>query len=147
MLHDIGKIAVPDAVLMKPARLTDEEYSIIKTHCAKGASMYSLAHSRLEHIAYDITLHHHQRWDGHGYTGDTEVPVLAGEEIPLCARVTAVADVLDALIFPRVYKASWRFDEAMAELVKNSGTQFDPEIVDAAYQISDTLKAITERYK
>ncbi|MDR1472783.1 MAG: HD domain-containing protein [Synergistaceae bacterium] len=147
MLHDIGKVAVPDAVLMKPAKLTDEEYAIIKTHCAKGASMYALAHSKLEHIAYDITLHHHQRWDGKGYTGDPDVPVLAGEDIPLCARVTAVADVLDALLFQRVYKASWEFDDAMAELMRNSGTQFDPEIVDAACQISDTLRAIASQYQ
>jgi HD-GYP domain-containing protein (c-di-GMP phosphodiesterase class II) len=146
MLHDIGKIGVPDAVLQKPARLTDEEHDIIKTHCAKGASMYSVAHSRLEHIAYEITLHHHQRWDGRGYTGDPDVPVLAGRDIPLFARVTAVADVLDALLFPRVYKTSWAFETAMAELVKNSGVQFDPEIVKAAIEISDTLKAIAERY-
>jgi HD-GYP domain-containing protein (c-di-GMP phosphodiesterase class II) len=147
MLHDIGKVAVPDAVLKKPARLTDEEYAIIKTHCARGASMYAMAHSRLEHIAYDITLHHHQRWDGAGYTGDPDVPVLAGDQIPLCARVTAVADVLDALIFPRVYKESWDFDAAIEELVKNSGTQFDPEIVQAACEISGTLRAIAERYE
>jgi HD-GYP domain-containing protein (c-di-GMP phosphodiesterase class II) len=147
MLHDIGKVAVPDAVLMKPAKLTDEEYAIIKTHCAKGASMYALAHSKLEHIAYDITLHHHQRWDGNGYTGDPNVPVLSGADIPLCARVTAVADVLDALLFQRVYKSSWEFGDAMDELIKNSGTQFDPEIVDAACQISDTLKAIVSQYQ
>jgi HD-GYP domain-containing protein (c-di-GMP phosphodiesterase class II) len=147
MLHDIGKIAVPDSVLKKPAKLNDEEYDIIKTHCAKGASMYSLAHSRLEHLAYDITLHHHQRWDGRGYTGDPDVPVLAGEEIPLSARVTAVADVLDALIFPRVYKDSWDFDAAMEELAKNSGTQFDPEVTEATLQIAGTLRAIAERYQ
>jgi HD-GYP domain-containing protein (c-di-GMP phosphodiesterase class II) len=146
MLHDIGKVAVPDAVLMKPARLTEDEYAIIKTHCALGASMYQLAHSRLELMAYDITLHHHQRWDGKGYTGDPDVPALKGEEIPLCARITAVADVLDALLFPRVYKASWDFESAISELVKNSGTQFDPSVVRAAIEISDTLRAIAERY-
>jgi response regulator RpfG family c-di-GMP phosphodiesterase len=147
MLHDIGKVAVPDSVLKKPAKLNDEEYAIIKTHCAKGASMYSFAHSRLEHMAYDITLHHHQRWDGAGYTGAPDVPVLSGEQIPLFARVTAVADVLDALVFPRVYKDSWNFDDAIKELVKNSGTQFDPEIVEAACQVESTLRAIAERYK
>jgi HD-GYP domain-containing protein (c-di-GMP phosphodiesterase class II) len=146
MLHDIGKVAVPDSVLKKPAKLTDEEYSIIKTHCAKGASMYSFAHSRLEHMAHDITLHHHQRWDGAGYTGDTDAPVLSGEAIPFFARVTAVADVLDALLFPRVYKDSWNFDDAIKELVANSGTQFDPEIVEAACRAESTLRMIAERY-
>jgi response regulator RpfG family c-di-GMP phosphodiesterase len=147
MLHDIGKVAVPDSVLKKPAKLTDDEYSIIKTHCSKGASMYSFAHSRLEHMAYDVTLHHHQRWDGAGYTGDPDAPVLSGEKIPLCARVTAVADVLDALIFPRAYKKSWDFDDAMKELIVNAGTQFDPEIIEAACQVESTLRTIAEHYK
>ncbi|MDL2263502.1 HD domain-containing protein [Synergistaceae bacterium OttesenSCG-928-I11] len=147
MLHDIGKVAIPDAVLKKPGKLTDEEFAIIKTHCARGAAMYAEADSRLEKVAYEITLHHHQRWDGRGYTGNPDIPILGGEDIPLFARVTSVADVLDALSFPRVYKPAWGFDEAMGELHKNAGSQFDPEMVAAAEQISDTLRAIINRYQ
>lgn len=147
MLHDIGKVAIPDAVLKKPGKLTDEEFAIIKTHCAKGAQMYAEASSKLEVLAYEITLHHHQRWDGRGYTGNPDIPQLGGEDIPLFARVTSVADVLDALTFPRVYKPAWGFDEAMAELIRNAGTQFDPEMVTAAEQISGMLRIIIDRYQ
>ena len=146
MLHDIGKVAVPDAVLKKPGKLTEEERDIIKTHCACGASMYANADSKIERMAYQITLHHHQRWDGTGYTGDPASPPLSGEAIPLPARVTAVADVLDALVFSRVYKSAWTFEDAIAELIKSAGTQFDPEVIDAAIAVSDTLKAIVVRY-
>jgi HD-GYP domain-containing protein (c-di-GMP phosphodiesterase class II) len=146
MLHDIGKVAVPDAVLKKPGKLTEEEYDIIKTHCARGASMYANADSKIERMAYQITLHHHQRWDGAGYTGDPDIQPLAGEAIPLPARITAVADVLDALVFSRVYKSAWTFEDAMAELVKSAGSQFDPGVIDAAIAVSDTLKAIVSRY-
>jgi HD-GYP domain-containing protein (c-di-GMP phosphodiesterase class II) len=146
MLHDIGKVAVPDAVLKKPGKLTDDEYEIIKTHCAHGASMYATADSKIERMAYQITLHHHQRWDGAGYTGDPDAPPLQGDAIPLPARITAVADVLDALVFSRVYKSAWTFDDAVAEMRKTAGAQFDPEIVDAAINVSDTLRAIVSRY-
>jgi HD-GYP domain-containing protein (c-di-GMP phosphodiesterase class II) len=147
MLHDIGKVAVPDAVLKKPGKLTDEEYEVMKTHCSSGALMYSAADSNLERMAYEITLHHHQRWDGKGYTGDPDLPALSGEDIPICARITSVADVLDALVFSRVYKSAWKFEDAMAELTGGAGTQFDAEVVTAAIQVSETLKAIVERYK
>jgi response regulator RpfG family c-di-GMP phosphodiesterase len=147
MLHDIGKVAVPDAVLKKPGKLSDKEYDVMKTHCSSGALMYSSADSNLERMAYQITLHHHQRWDGNGYTGDQDLPVLSGGDIPISARITSVADVLDALVFSRVYKSAWKFEDAMAELAFGSGTQFDPEVVEAAMQMADTLKAIAERYK
>ncbi|MDR1944262.1 MAG: GAF domain-containing protein [Synergistaceae bacterium] len=147
MLHDIGKVAVPDAVLKKPGKLTDNEYEIMKKHCSAGASMYAAADSKLERMAYQITLHHHQRWDGSGYTGDPDCPSLSGEDIPLPARITAVADVLDALVFSRVYKSAWTFDDAVAELSKSAGTQFDPEIVRAAMEVSDTLRAIVNRFR
>jgi response regulator RpfG family c-di-GMP phosphodiesterase len=140
-------VAVPDSVLKKPGKLTGAEYAIMKTHCSSGASMYAAADSNLERMAYQITLHHHQRWDGKGYTGSEDIPVLAGEDIPIYARITSVADVLDALVFSRVYKGAWTFEDAMAELSRNAGTQFDPEVVRAAVQISDTLNAIVKRFK
>lgn len=146
MLHDIGKVAIPDSVLKKPARLTDEEYAVMKTHCAIGAQMYAAAESPLERMAYEITLYHHQRWDGKGYTGDPEIPNLSGEAIPIWARVTSAADVLDALAFPRVYKPAWTFADVMAELERCAGTQFDPEVVRAAIDARDTLKAIADMY-
>ncbi|MDR3230854.1 MAG: GAF domain-containing protein [Synergistaceae bacterium] len=147
MLHDIGKVSVPDAILKKAGKLTDEEYEIMKTHCSRGASIYSAAESRLERMAYDITLHHHQRWDGQGYTGDPSVPSLAGEAIPLHARITSAADVLDALAFSRSYKTAWSFDDALAELIKSAGAHFDPEVIAAATGAADVLKAIVERYR
>ncbi|MDR1885172.1 MAG: GAF domain-containing protein [Synergistaceae bacterium] len=147
MLHDIGKVSVPDSVLHKPGKLTAEERLIMETHCAKGAALYSTADSKLERMAYDITLHHHQRWDGNGYTGDPNFPPRAGLDIPLFARITSAADVLDALAFPRVYKPAWSFEDAMAELVKNAGTQFDPDVIAAAEKASDTLKAVLEKYR
>jgi HD-GYP domain-containing protein (c-di-GMP phosphodiesterase class II) len=147
MLHDIGKVAVPDSILKKPGKLTDEEYAVMKTHCSCGASMYMSPDSKLERMAYQITLHHHERWDGKGYGGDAGSRPLSGEEIPIYARITSVADVLDALVFSRVYKSAWTFEDAMQELNSNAGSQFDPEVVRAALEVSDTLKAITERYK
>lgn len=146
MLHDIGKVAIPDAVLKKPARLTDEEYEVIKTHCARGAEMYEAAESPLERMAYEITLYHHQRWDGKGYTGDPNIPNLTGDAIPIWARVTSVADVLDALAFPRVYKPAWSFENVMEELDRCAGTQFDPDVVRAAHDAKETIKAIVDMY-
>jgi HD-GYP domain-containing protein (c-di-GMP phosphodiesterase class II) len=146
MLHDIGKVAVPDSILKKPGKFTEEEYAVMKTHCAKGAMMYASADSSLERMAYQITLRHHERWDGKGYTGDDNIPPLSGEDIPIYARITSVADVLDALVFSRIYKSAWQFEDAMVELAKGAGVQFDPEIVKAAIEVSDTLKAIVERF-
>lgn len=146
MLHDIGKIGVPDAILKKPGKLTDEEYDIIKTHCALGAAMYAKRRSRLEQVSYEITLYHHQRWDGKGYTGDPNIKNLSGNDIPIYARITSVADVIDALANPRVYKEAWTFERVFEELARSSGAQFDPEVVTAATAIKDTIEAIIKRY-
>jgi HD-GYP domain-containing protein (c-di-GMP phosphodiesterase class II) len=147
MLHDIGKISVPDSILKKEGSLTEEEVKTMRTHCAKGASMYLAAETKLEQTAYEVTLHHHQRWDGNGYTGDPNIPALSGRDIPIYARITSVADVLDALVFPRSYKSEMGFGDAMAAIRKDAGTHFDPEVVDAAEQISDVLEAAIARYR
>jgi HD-GYP domain-containing protein (c-di-GMP phosphodiesterase class II) len=147
MLHDIGKISVPDSILKKKGSLTEEEIETMRTHCAKGASMYLAAETRLERTAYEVTLHHHQRWDGKGYTGDPDIPPLAGSDIPIYARITSVADVLDALVFSRSYKPARDFRGVMADIRKAAGTQFDPEVVDAAEQVADVLEAIIARYR
>ena len=146
MLHDVGKVGVPDSVLKKPGKLTDEEFAVIKSHCSMGAHLFENASGELDIMARDIAQHHHQKWNGTGYTGDPAVPVLAGEEIPIAARITAVADVYDALVSPRCYKKSWTSDEACAILTKDAGTHFDPEVVDVFLGMRDVVAAIYAKF-
>jgi putative two-component system response regulator len=131
-LHDIGKVGIPDAVIRKPARLTEEEFREIKTHTTIGASILEGSRSDVLRMAFTIAISHHERWDGRGYPNG-----LAGEEIPLPGRIVSVADVFDALSNPRPYKDSWPISKTMAEIVSCSGTQFDPQVVEA-------LKALLE---
>jgi putative two-component system response regulator len=130
-LHDIGKIAIPDAVLLKPGRLTPQEFETIKTHPLVGARILGGGASRLLRVAAEIAATHHERWDGHGYPNG-----LAGEAIPLSGRIVAVADVFDALTHERPYKHAWSAERAAAEIVEQSGRHFDPAIV-AAFQTLD----------
>lgn len=146
MLHDIGKIGVPSSILKKPGKLTPEEFNIMKTHCARGASLYGDCETPLEQMAFEITLNHHQNWDGRGYTGSDDYPILEGTDIPIHARIVSVADVFDALLSPRCYKEPWSFELTIEELKKCSGTKFDPEVVDVTIEIMDTLKAIRARF-
>lgn len=129
-LHDIGKISVPDSILRKPGALTDEEYATMRQHTTVGARV--LAGSRFPVImrAEEIARCHHERWDGGGYPSG-----LVGESIPLSARIAAVADVYDALTTARSYKAPWSAEEAKAEIVRQSGTQFDPRVVEAFVEV------------
>lgn len=125
-LHDIGKIKIPDIVLNKPARLTNDEYEIIKNHSIYGANIvkktiYSLENKDYADVAYNIARHHHERWDGTGYPDR-----LKGEEIPLEARIMALADVYDALISDRVYKKAYSKEKAIEIIKEGSGSQFDP---------------------
>lgn len=122
-LHDIGKIAIPDAVLLKADRLNDEEYQIIKNHSQLGETI--LTPIALYEKERDIILHHHERWDGRGYPGG-----LAGEEIPFLARIIAVADTFDAITNNRPYRSAQSIDVAVAEIEKNRNSQFDGNIVD-----------------
>lgn len=123
LLHDIGKIGIPDSVLNKPSRLTDEEYEIMKTHVIKGAEILK-DFSLVEHIA-DGALYHHERYDGRGYANG-----LKGEEIPLNARIIGIADAFDAMTANRVYRKKLDIDFVLGELRKGSGTQFDPALVE-----------------
>ncbi|MBW3607705.1 MAG: response regulator [Actinobacteria bacterium] len=125
-LHDLGKIGVSDLILLKPGRLSDEEFEVIKTHTAMGAEMLAGSRSRLLRLAERIALAHHERWDGRGYPAG-----LSGEAIPLAARVVAVADVFDALTHERPYKHAWPVDEAVREILNQAGRQFDPAVVEA----------------
>jgi len=125
-LHDVGKIGIHDSILLKPARLTAEEFEIMKQHTVIGARILSGSRSRWLQVAEEIALSHHERWDGKGYPG-----ALSGEEIPLTGRVVAVADVFDALAHARPYKAAWPVLDAAGEILAQSGKQFDPEVVAA----------------
>jgi putative nucleotidyltransferase with HDIG domain len=132
LLHDIGKVAVPDAVLWKPGPLTDKERALIAQHPLIGADIVR----GIEFLgpAAEVVRSHHERWDGHGYPDG-----LAGEEIPLAARVFAVADVLDALTTERPYRHPLPLDAARETIVAESGTQFDPRVVDAFVAIPDEV--------
>ncbi len=123
-LHDIGKIAIPDSILLKPGKLTPGEYDVVKTHTTIGARILSQSSSEVLCLAETIALAHHERWDGSGYLG------LAGDDIPLDARIVSVVDVFDALVNERPYKEPWPADEAVAEIASLSGKHFDPDIVE-----------------
>lgn len=128
-LHDIGKIQISDMILNKPGKFTPEEFEIMKTHSKLGGDIVGKilgesADERLVEVSRDVVNYHHEKWDGSGYPEG-----LKGEEIPLCARIMAVADVFDALVSKRVYKDSMSAEQAFAILEKESGKHFDPEIV------------------
>lgn len=129
-LHDVGKIGIPDAILRKPGKLTSEEFEIMKTHTTIGAKILSGSGSPLLQMAEEIALTHHERWDGTGYSG------LAGERIPLTGRIVALADVFDALTNDRIYRRAIPLEDALAEIERQRGRQFDPRMVDAFFQIT-----------
>jgi putative two-component system response regulator len=124
-LHDIGKLVVPDAILLKPGKLTPGEREIMETHTTAGADILAKSNVPQMHIAEEIARHHHERWDGSGYPMK-----LAGTAIPIAARVTALADVFDALTHKRPYKEAWKVSDALAEIKSLRGKQFDPELTD-----------------
>jgi putative two-component system response regulator len=130
-LHDIGKIGIPDGVLLKVGRLDPEERAVIETHTRIGAEILSGSRFPLLQLAEEIALSHHERWDGTGYPRR-----LAGHEIPLPGRIVAVADVFDALTHDRPYKRAWTMRETLAEMQACAGTQFDPAIVDVLLRIA-----------
>jgi putative two-component system response regulator len=146
-LHDIGKVAIPDHVLLKPARLDDREFEIMKTHAAQGAATLESAMRQYPDAAFlrmarDIAACHHERFDGQGYPAR-----LAGREIPLCARIFALADVYDALVSRRVYKAAYTHDIARTIIARSQGTQFDPDVVDAFLRREAEFQSIAETQK
>lgn len=125
-MHDIGKISIPDSILMKPGPLTEAERAEMNQHALRGYRMLTDSPSHLLQLASDIALTHHERWDGGGYPQG-----LAGTEIPLSGRIIAVADVFDALISERVYKKAWPLEQARAHLEAHAGSHFDPDCVAA----------------
>jgi putative two-component system response regulator len=130
-LHDVGKIGIPDAILLKLGKLTVEEFELVKTHTTIGQRILSGGSFALLRLAEEIALCHHERWDGEGYAGTPR------DQIPLAGRIVAVADVFDALTQKRPYKPAWPVAEAIAEIERQRGHQFDPEIVDAFMRVID----------
>ena len=129
-LHDLGKIGIDDAILLKPGRLTDEEVAEMRRHVEIGAGILSGGTTRLLRLAEEIARFHHERWDGGGYLG------VSGPAIPLSARIVSVADVFDALTHERPYKKAWPVADAVEEVKGKAGTQFDPRVV-AAFMTLD----------
>ena len=146
MLHDIGKVGISDLILKKRGRLSEEEYRIMRSHTELGASILAEETDGISVLAYDIALHHHQKWNGMGYAGSDDTRRLSGEAIPLAARITSIADVFDALISPRSYKNAWTFSDALAFLRKEAGQHFDPELVACMEEIHEMLPLIYQRF-
>jgi len=158
MLHDVGKIGIPDTILKKPGRLTDEEFKVIQFHTVYGALLFDPIKTVLDKTARDIALNHHEKWDGTGYPGFIEdyknvkpedicQKPKKGEEIPVFGRVVAVADVLDALLSKRVYKPAWTFEDAVKEINRCSGTQFDPDMVKALNLSLEPIRQVYNFYQ
>ncbi len=146
-LHDIGKVGVPDHILLKPGKLTDEEFAVMKTHTTLGRDAIAMAEAELGEGASflrdirDIAHTHHEKWDGSGYPQG-----LQGEEIPLSGRLMAIADVYDALISKRVYTPPVPHEEAVAIIAEGRGSHFDPEMVDGFLEMADAFREVAARF-
>ncbi len=163
MLHDIGKLAIPSVIRKKPGKLSQEEYDTMKEHTLKGAQLLlKHASSEIEEIAAQIALTHHERWDGKGYPGHIDAhsgDVLPGyededgnprgkkgDEIPVFGRAVAIADVYDALTNHRVFREAWKEEDVLQKLKAESGTHFDPEMINAFFACLETIRAISKRF-
>ncbi|HAO32099.1 MAG TPA: two-component system response regulator, partial [Candidatus Competibacteraceae bacterium] len=146
-LHDIGKVGIPDYILLKPGKLTPQEWDIMKTHCQLGREAIEQAERDAEkpveflRMAKDIAQYHHEKWDGSGYPEG-----LVGDAIPIPARLMALADVFDALIARRAYKPPLPFEQAVAIIREGRGAHFDPDIVDAFLARLDEFESIAARH-
>lgn len=146
-LHDIGKIKISDSILNKPGKLTGDEYEIVKTHTTEGEKILKSSLNDIEDdswltMAVEMAMYHHEKWDGTGYPAG-----LSGEEIPLCARIMAVADVFDALVSERSYKKPFSYEEAIRILTEGSGAQFDPLIISVFLHSENEIKGIMRAVK
>ena len=162
MLHDVGKVAISDMILKKPARLSEDEFEVMKSHTFLGARLFRDVRSDFDEMAVVVALNHHEKWNGTGYPGHIDpvtVKPLAGlegtdgqpqpkkeEETPIFGRIVAVADVYDALCSRRSYKEAWDEDRVLEEMRRSSGSHFDPEIIDAFFACLDVLQSISKRY-
>jgi len=141
-MHDIGKVATPDRILLKPGKLTPDEWDVMKQHTIAGYEILKDSQSDLLQMAAQIALSHHEKFDGSGYPYG-----LRGEDIPLCARLCAVSDVFDALTSDRPYKRAWAIEDAIAEIDRLSGTHFDPALVHAFHEALPRIREIKKFYK
>lgn len=139
-LHDVGKIGIPDSILLSPDRLTPEEFEVMMSHCAIGHDLLSGTGVPLLDLAAEIALSHHERWDGKGYPG-----ALSREEIPLSGRIVSVADTYDALTSVRPYKRAWSEEEALEEIEVNAGLRYDPDVVEVFLGVARSGTAVGAR--
>lgn len=140
-MHDTGKIGIPDAVLKKPAKLDKEEWQIMMSHSEVGHRILIQSDAPLFKLAAEVALYHHEKWDGNGYPEK-----LKGEDIPVSARIVAIADVFDALTMKRPYKDPWPLEDSFAEIVKCSGSHFDPQLVEGFMMIKDKIISIKDQW-
>lgn len=140
-MHDVGKVGIPDHILLKPGKLTPEEFEIIKTHTTIGARVLSGSHHPLIQMAETIALSHHEKWDGSGYPSG-----LSGVGIPVEGRITAIADVFDALTSERPYKKAWPAEKAFMEIQSQAGKQFDPDLVTCFLHIGDKILKLKDKF-
>ncbi len=155
MLHDVGKVGIPDRILRKPDKLTDDEYDVMKQHTVLGGRLFAGRASGLDEMSMDIALGHHEKWAGGGYPGrihdlmtsDIQMgPPKISDEIPLAARIVALADVYDALCSPRCYKHAWDDDRVLETIHREAGRHFDPELVTVFFELLPVIKAIGNRF-
>ena len=140
-MHDVGKIGIPDEVLKKPDRLTDDEFKIIQSHSQMGADILKNPKSEILELARDVAIFHHEKWDGSGYPNG-----VAGEDIPMSGRIVAVADVYDALSAERCYKDPMPREKVLSIMREGAGTHFDAEVIDAFFSIEDEFIEIAKKY-
>lgn len=141
-MHDVGKIGIPDQILLKPGKLTPDEWETIKRHTVIGAEIIGDHTSDIIVMARIVALRHHERWDGSGYPGGQK-----GAEIPIGARIVALADVFDALLSVRPYKAAWTLDDALKHIFSQRAQHFDPDVVDAFIQVLPDCLRVRETYR
>jgi HD-GYP domain-containing protein (c-di-GMP phosphodiesterase class II) len=162
MLHDVGKVSISDVILKKPGQFTEDEYSIMKHHTILGSRLFVDGHSEFDKAATEVSLSHHERWDGKGYPGYVDIRTglplngytledgrprgKAGEEIPLYGRIVAIADVYDALVSDRVYKEPWDETKVLSLLEKEAGSQFDAELIEVFFSSLGSIRMIRQRY-
>lgn len=161
MLHDVGKVAISDLVLKKPARFTPEEYEIIKTHTLHGARLFVNKQSEFDEVAQIVAMNHHENWDGTGYPGHVDVETgealkadgdgrIVGkreDEIPLFGRIVAICDVFDALSSKRVYKDAWKEEDVLEEMRRLSGTKFDPDLIDIFFKVLPNIRTVSAKFR
>lgn len=140
-MHDVGKIGISDTIMLKPGKLTPEEFEIMKTHVNIGAEILSGHPSEFLQMAHDIALTHHEKFNGSGYPNGT-----VGEEIPMCGRIVAIADVFDALTSERPYKKAWPVQEAVDLILSESGQHFDPQLVDCFMRVLPQWLEVKEKF-